>query len=60
MIKEWHSEVTIIINRHPRIPKCQGMVGTVEKLLGVQLLEEKDKEYPTWPEWLPVIHLEKL
>ena len=52
VVKKWPGEVTII-NERPRNPKCQGMVeqgnSTVEKLL------EKNNDYPTWSEWLPLI-----
>ena len=57
LCKEWPGEVTIV-NGHPRNPKCQGLVeqgnGTVEKMLGVRLLES-DTDIPPWSEWLPII-----
>ena len=59
LVKEWPGEVTIV-NGRPRNPRCQGLVeqgnGTVEKLLGVRLLEDgDDSDYPPWSEWLPFI-----
>eukprot|EP00731_Ephydatia_muelleri_P017243 Em0010g341a len=57
LCKEWPGEVTIV-NGRPRNPKCQSLVeqehGTVEKMLGVRLLES-DTDIPPWSEWLPII-----
>ena len=57
LCKEWPGEVTIV-NGRPRNPKCQGLVeqgnGTVEKMLGVRLLESVT-DIPPWSEWLPII-----
>ena len=55
LCKEWPGEVTIV-NGHPRNPKCQdlGGNGTVEKMLGVRLLESDTDTLP-WSEWLSII-----
>ena len=62
LCKEWPGEVTIV-NGRPRNPNCQGLVeqgnGTVEKMLGVRLLES-DTDTPPWSEWLPVIQCKLL
>ena len=47
LCKEWSGEVTIV-NGHPRNP------GTVEKMLGVRLLESDTDTLP-WSEWLSII-----
>ena len=52
VVKEWPGEVTII-NGRPRNPKCQGMVEQGNR--SIRLLEEKNNDYPTWSEWLPLI-----
>lgn len=58
VVKDWPGDVTIV-NGRPRNPKCQGLIeqgnSTVEKLLGIRLLEAKADDYPTWSEWLPLI-----
>ena len=52
LCNEWPGEVTIV-NGRPRNRKCQGLVeqgnGTVEKMLGVRLLES-DTNTPPWSE----------
>ena len=58
VVREWPGEVTIF-NDHPRNPKCQGLVEQgnhmVRKLLGVQIYEYDEGDYPPWSEWLSFI-----
>ena len=63
LVKDWPGEV-VIVNGRPRNPRCQGLVeqgnSTVEKLLGIRLLQEKGNDYPTWSEWLPFIQCKNI
>ena len=61
VVKGWPGEV-VIVNGHPRNPKCQGLIeqgnNMAEKLLGVRLHECDGGDYPPWSEWLPFIQCE--